>query len=174
MVKSGGDMVLDWIWKGFQMMDGVRRTNLHTKANWWEKAKTVCGIYGSGGVYIRVNREPLWQVLRFYGGDGKLLNGFNSTSVNSLDCVGVKGGESKCLRMEWCEKKLYHVPLVLQCIWIQWWKREGGHGSDISGRREREWRLTGLLFADELILCGESEEDLKVMVGHLRYEREEV
>ena len=29
----------------------------------------------------------------------------------------------------------------------------------------REWRLPGLLYADDLVLCGESEEDLKVMVG---------
>ena len=29
----------------------------------------------------------------------------------------------------------------------------------------REWRLPGLLCADDLILCGESEEDLRVMVG---------
>ena len=29
----------------------------------------------------------------------------------------------------------------------------------------REWRLPGLLYADDLILCGESEEDLRAMVG---------
>ena len=29
----------------------------------------------------------------------------------------------------------------------------------------REWRLLGLLYADDLVLCGESEEDLRVMVG---------
>ena len=29
----------------------------------------------------------------------------------------------------------------------------------------REWRLTGLLYADDLVLCGESEEDLRAMVG---------
>ena len=29
----------------------------------------------------------------------------------------------------------------------------------------KEWRLSGLLYADDLVLCGESEEDLKVMVG---------
>ena len=29
----------------------------------------------------------------------------------------------------------------------------------------REWRLPGLLYADDLVLHGESEEDLRVMVG---------
>ena len=29
----------------------------------------------------------------------------------------------------------------------------------------REWRLTGLLYADDLVLCNESEEALKTRVG---------
>ena len=29
----------------------------------------------------------------------------------------------------------------------------------------REWILLGLLYADDLVLCGESEEHLRVMVG---------
>ena len=29
---------------------------------------------------------------------------------------------------------------------------------------EREWRLLGLLYIDDLVLCGKSEEDLRVMV----------
>ena len=28
----------------------------------------------------------------------------------------------------------------------------------------REWRLTGLLYADDFVLCGELEEELRVMV----------
>ena len=32
---------------------------------------------------------------------------------------------------------------------------------------EREWRLPGLLYADDLVPCGESEEDLRVMVERL-------
>ena len=32
-------------------------------------------------------------------------------------------------------------------------------------KREREWRLSGLLYADDLVLCGESQEDLRTMVG---------
>ena len=29
----------------------------------------------------------------------------------------------------------------------------------------REWRLPGLLYVNDLVLCGESEEDLRAMVG---------
>ena len=29
----------------------------------------------------------------------------------------------------------------------------------------REWRLPGLLYAEDLVLCGDSEENLRVMVG---------
>ena len=29
----------------------------------------------------------------------------------------------------------------------------------------REWRLTFVLYADDLVLCGESEEELRGMVG---------
>ena len=29
----------------------------------------------------------------------------------------------------------------------------------------REWRFPGLLYADDLVLCGESEDDLRVTVG---------
>ena len=31
----------------------------------------------------------------------------------------------------------------------------------------RDWRLSCALYADDLIMCGESEEDLKVMEGYL-------
>ena len=30
---------------------------------------------------------------------------------------------------------------------------------------EREWRLPGFLYTDDLVLCGESKEDLREMVG---------
>ena len=29
----------------------------------------------------------------------------------------------------------------------------------------REWKLPGLFYADDLVLCGESEDDLRLMVG---------
>ena len=43
--------------------------------------------------------------------------------------------------------------------------KEVKEGSELSEVWEREWKLPGLLYADDLVLCGESEEDLRVMVG---------
>ena len=54
---------------------------------------------------------------------------------------------------------MYHVPSALQCIYGR--SDEGGE----NGEEGREWRLPGLLCADDLALCGESEEGLRAMVG---------
>ena len=37
-------------------------------------------------------------------------------------------------------------------------------GNDGDGEEGREWRFPGLLYVDDLVLCGKSEEDLRVMV----------
>ena len=39
------------------------------------------------------DREALWQLLRIFDVDGKLLNGIKSVYVNSLAYVTVKEGE---------------------------------------------------------------------------------
>ena len=57
---------------------------------------------------------------------------------------------------------MYHVPLALQCIYV--WSEEGDENGD--GEEGRECRLPGLLCADDLVLCGELEEDLRAMIGH--------
>ena len=56
---------------------------------------------------------------------------------------------------------MYHVLLGVHCIYGS--NDEGGENGD--GEEGREWRLPGLLYADDLVLCGESEEDLRAMVG---------
>ena len=50
--------------------------------------------------YDRVNREPLWQVLRMYDVGGKLLNSIKSMNVNSLARVRVKGCENERFRID--------------------------------------------------------------------------
>ena len=57
----------------------------------------------------------------------------------------------------------YHVPLAVQCVYG--WSDGGGEYGD--GKEGRECRLPGLLYTDDLVLCGESEEDLRVTVGGL-------
>ena len=51
---------------------------------------------------------------------------------------------------------MYHVPLALQVMEVK-------IGIGRRGVRE-EWILPGLLYADDLVFCGESEEDLRAMV----------
>ena len=55
-----------------------------------------------------------------------------------------------------------HVPLALQCEY----GRSDERGKNEDGEDGREWRLSGLLYADNLDLCCELEGGLKVMVGH--------
>ena len=55
------------------------------------------GLMDLEKTYDRVNRETLWQVLRLYDVNGKLLNGIKSMYVNSLACVRVKGYKSDVL-----------------------------------------------------------------------------
>ena len=38
-------------------------------------------------------------------------------------------------------------------------------GEDGNGKEVREWKLPSLLYADDLVLYGESEEELREMVG---------
>ena len=56
---------------------------------------------------------------------------------------------------------MYHVPLAVKCIYGC--SNEGGKNED--GKEGRELGLPVLLYADDLVLCGELEEDLRAMVG---------
>ena len=56
---------------------------------------------------------------------------------------------------------MHHVPLAFQCIYGC--SDEGSENG--YGKEGREWRLPGLLYADALVMCGELEENLRLMVG---------
>ena len=57
---------------------------------------------------------------------------------------------------------MYYVPLAFQCIYG--YSDERGKKNE-DGYEGRAWKLPGLLYTDTLVLCEESEEDLKPMVG---------
>ena len=62
---------------------------------------------------------------------------------------------------------MYRDALAVQCIygWSDKVKMGMGRMGVTFPEDRREWRLLGLLYADHLVLCGESEEDLRVMVA---------
>ena len=59
-----------------------------------------------------VNREALWKVLRLYYVDGKLLSG-----IESIYFVRVKWCDSEWFRIDSGVRRVYNVPLALQCIY---------------------------------------------------------
>ena len=56
---------------------------------------------------------------------------------------------------------MYRVPLAAKCIYRC--SNEGGKNED--GKEGRELGLPGFLYADNLVLYNEPEEDLRAMVG---------
>ena len=54
---------------------------------------------------------------------------------------------------------MYHVPLAVKYIYGC-----SNGGTNVDGKEGRELRWPGLLYADDLVLCGELEEDLRAMV----------
>ena len=109
--------------------------------------------------YDMANREALWQVLRMYDVGDKLLGGINSIYVNSLACFRVKGGEREWFRIgneirQYCIMSPWNFNVYIDAVM-----------KEVKIGMGREWRLPGLLYEDDLVLCGESEEDLRVMLG---------
>ena len=90
----------------------------------------------------------------------KLLHGINMY-VNSLVCVRLKGVESRCFRINSGVKQ----GLIMSNVYLDAvMKSENGdreNGSKISVGGE--WKEPGLLYAEDLVLCGKLEHDLKVM-----------
>ena len=88
---------------------------------------------------------------------------------DSLACVRVKGGDSEwfmidsgmrqgCIMSPWLFK--VYMKAVMKEV-----KKEMGRRRVRFLEEGREWRLPGLLHADDLVLCGESEEGLRAIVG---------
>ena len=96
-----------------------------------------------------------------YDVDGKLLNGIKSIYVNSLACVRLKGDESVCFRIDSGARQGCIMSPWLFNVYMDAVMKKGVRFQE----DKREWRLPSLFYADDLVLCSESEEDLRAMVG---------
>ena len=88
---------------------------------------------------------------------------------NSLACVRVKGSESECFRInsgvsQGCIMSTWLFNVCMEAV-INEVKIGIGRRGVRFQEEGRDWRLPGLLYADGLVLRGELEEDLRVMVG---------
>ena len=99
----------------------------------------------------------------------KLSSGTNGMYVDSLSCARVKGGWSEWFRMDSGVRQGWFMLPWLFYVYMDAMRKELKMGV---GRMKvrfleegRELRLPGLLYADDLVLWVESEEDLRVVVG---------
>ena len=99
----------------------------------------------------------------------KLLSGIKRMYLDSLACVRVKGAEIERFRIDSGVRQGCIMSPLLFNVYMDRVMEEVKLGMGRRGVRSledgREWRLPGFIYADDLVLCGESEEDLKPMVG---------
>ena len=91
--------------------------------------------------------------------------------VDSSACVRVKGGESERFRIDsgvrhGCITSPWLFNVYMDVVMKELKMGMGRLGLSFL-KDGREWRLHSLLYADNLVLCGESEEVLRAMVGRL-------
>ena len=86
----------------------------------------------------------------------------------NLFCVRVKGGENDWFRINSGVRQGCSMSPLLFSVYMGAVMEEVKMGKrGVRFQEEgREWRLPGLLYGDDLVLCGESAEDLKAMVGY--------
>jgi len=119
--------------------------------------------------YDRIDRDGLWRVLDMYGVNGKLLNGIKSFYFGSKACLRVNGTIS-----EWFDVK---VGLRQGCVMSTWLfniymdgvmkeVREliGNVGVELK-MRNKKWKVSHLLYADDAVLFAESEKELQESVN---------
>ena len=85
---------------GMRYVDRVFTLNQMGKKTREDKFRVYVSFMDLKKAYDRVKMEALWQVLRMHDVGSKLLNNIKSVYINSLSCVRVKGGESRCFRID--------------------------------------------------------------------------
>ena len=130
--------------------------------------KLFLGFMDLQQAYDRVDRNALWQVLMIYGVGGKLLNAIKSMYVDSEACVRINGMEGEWFKVNSGVRQGCVMSPWLFNLYMDGVIKELLMGMEMEGVKMKmngaEWKVPCLLYADDLVLCGESEESLSRLV----------
>ena len=116
--------------------------------------------------YYRINREAMWRVLITYGVGEGFLNGIKSIYVDNKACVRINEVESKWFKndrgaRQGCVKTPWHFNLYMYGEMKELLNIEVGKGVRLI-ENGKEWKVPCLLYADDLVSCSESVENLRL------------
>ena len=120
--------------------------------------------------YDRIDREAMWHVLSIYGINGKLLKAVQSFYERSEACVRVCREEGDWFRVrvglrQGCVMSPWLFNLFMDGVMKEVRERAGDVGVTLcDSQRNEEWKVEWLMFADDTVLLGDSEEKLNRLV----------
>ena len=120
--------------------------------------------------YDRVDRDAMWRVLGMYGINGQLLKAVQSLYEKSEACVRVCREEGELLEVgeglrQGCVMSPWLFNLFMDAAMKKVREKAGDVGVTMRDeRRNIKWKVDWLMFADDTVLLGDSDEKLERLV----------
>ena len=120
--------------------------------------------------YDRIDREAMWRVLGMHGINGQLLKVIQSLYEKSESCVRVCREEDEWFEVgvglrQGCVTSPWLFNLFRDAVMKEVREKAGDVGVTLGDeRRNIEWNVDWLMFADDTVLLGDSEEKLERLV----------
>ena len=136
-----------------------------------DKNKELCVAYMDlEKAYDRIDRNAMWRVLGVYGINGKLLRAIQSLYSESEACVRICRREGDWFRVkvglrQGCVMSPWLFNLFMDGVMKEVREKAGEIGACLwDTKRNCEWNVEWLVFADDTVLVGDSEEKLERLV----------
>ncbi|MEL7302024.1 MAG: reverse transcriptase family protein, partial [Pseudomonadota bacterium] len=120
--------------------------------------------------YDRIDRDAMWRVLQMYGINGNLLRAIQSLYADSEGSVRVCREESKWFSVkvglrQGCVMSPWLFNIFMDGVMKEVREKAGDVGANMwDARRNCEWKVEWMMFADDTVLVGDSEQKLQKLV----------